>query len=268
MIKNLILQLLPPICVNSIKKNKYPHNFIYNLQKFPRYKEGTIKLLNNCLAFPDAASVISTFSELFIHESYKFISSKENPLIIDMGANIGLSVIYFKTLYPKSELIAIEADPLIFDYLRRNINSFRLNNIEIINKAVYNSNTNLYFNSDGADGGKISNTQNGNIIIETIDVLDILPKNKEIDFLKMDIEGAELIVLERCKEILENVKKIFIEYHSAADYPQELSKILKLLESKGFRYDIQSINHRKAPFLRPSNYLNGFDLQLEIYAWK
>ena len=42
-------------------------------------------------------------------------------MIIDCGANIGISLIYLKMVLPQSKIIAFEPDPFLFDYLTRNI---------------------------------------------------------------------------------------------------------------------------------------------------
>ena len=186
-----------------------------------------------------------------------------------MGANIGLSIIYFKQLYPTAEIVALEADPRIFDYLQKNIATFNYEGITLLNKAAFNCNTTLHFFSEGADGGRVDNTAKGNVLVDAVDVREIVPHNRTVDLLKIDIEGAEVIVLERCAAKLEFVKKIFIEYHSRCDVvPQELSKIVTILEQNGFRYDVQHVHTINTPFIRPDSYENGFDLQLEIFAWK
>src|SRR2546423_3692928 len=55
--------------------------------------------------------------ELLVNEIYKFDAERPDPLIIDCGANIGLSVIYFKYLYPRATIVAFEPDQKIFRVL-------------------------------------------------------------------------------------------------------------------------------------------------------
>jgi hypothetical protein len=90
--------------------------------------------------------------------------------------------------------------------------------------------------------------------------------DRDVDFLKIDIEGNELEVLKSCSESLKNVSKIFLEYHSFKDSSQELSELLKILENNHFRYFLNSATQRTKPFAFKSN--EAMDLQVNIYAWK
>src|SRR5436190_6322828 len=59
----------------------------------------------------DYSALSFLFNEVFISNDYYFKSSPRQPVIIDCGANIGMSVLYFKKLYPQSKIIAFEANP-------------------------------------------------------------------------------------------------------------------------------------------------------------
>lgn len=269
-LKQLIKQITPPLFLNLFKKNRDTNSkAISKLNSIPRFKEGEMKLFEKTIYFPDSKSVISTYNGIFENEVYKFDSLTKHPLIIDLGANIGLSVLYFKQLYPNAKIIALEADPNIFKFLEKNISSFQLKEVTLINKAAYHFNTVLHFLAEGADGGKIAEGSIGTIEVEAIDVYTLFPENTIIDFLKIDIEGAEVRVLERFGEKLKFVKKVFIEYHSETKiFPQELSKIFSILENYGFRYHVQHLYNKQTPFLNFKETDNSFDLQLEIFAWK
>ena len=83
----------------------------------------------------------------------------------------------------------------------------------------------------------------------------------------MDIEGAEEFVLPRCKGLLDETKFIFIEYHSPVERKQCLDTILSILSDAKFRVHISSLKETFAPFTDLKTYA-GFDLQLNIFAWK
>ncbi|MGJ0329149.1 FkbM family methyltransferase [Aliarcobacter cryaerophilus] len=240
------------------------------LQLTPRFEELEVGFYNCKIKVPDAASLLFLNHELFGLEIYKFNSEKTEPFIIDCGANIGLSVIYFKKLFPKAKVIAFEPDKKIFEYLQFNINSFEFNDVELINKGLWKEETTLKFFSEGADGGRIADeSMHENIIeIETVKLSSYLNKEKQIDFLKLDIEGSETEVLLESGTFLSKVKNIFIEYHSFSNQKQTLSTILSILEKNGFRYYIEHIgvksNH---PFINIRNYV-GFDNQLNIFGYR
>lgn len=98
---------------------------------------------------PDAPSFFSTYKELLYDEIYKFNSNNEKPVILDFGANIGLSVYFFEQNYPKAEIYAYEADPNIFEYLKANVSKFQNTNIHLFNQAVCDKNRELMFFSEG-----------------------------------------------------------------------------------------------------------------------
>ena len=240
------------------------------LKKTPRFKEITIKFLGNNIKVPDVASLLFLNHEIFGLEIYKFKSENKSPTIIDCGANIGLSVIYFKRLFPNAKVIAFEPDKKIFDYLKFNINSFDFKDVKLVNKGLWKDETTLKFFSEGADGGRISNNnEHENIIeIQTVKLSHYLNNETPIDFLKLDIEGAETEVLLEGEAYLNQVKNIFIEYHSFSQQKQTLSTILSILENNGFRYYIEHIGVKsKHPFVSINDYV-GFDNQLNIFGYK
>jgi FkbM family methyltransferase len=249
-------------------------NFLENrelerIKKIPRFKKGNTKVLGKPLRFPDSASFLFIFDEMFRKEIYKFESQNKSPYIIDGGANIGLSIIYFKKLYPNAQIVAFEPDNEIFKDLEFNIESFGFDNIMLINKALWNEETTLRFYSEGADGGRIASNADFTkrlIEIQTCKLNSYL--QREVDLLKIDIEGAEYTVLEDSKELLPNVKRLFVEYHSFLSHPQNLGQLLNILHNAGFRYQIQHNGvFSQNPFIQISNYIE-MDLQLNIFAYR
>lgn len=233
-----------------------------------RFCEANVKLFGKNFSFPDSASLLFLLKELFEFEIYRFKSDTKEPLIIDCGANIGLSAIYFKRLYPNAKIIAFEPDPKIFSYLERNIASFGFEGVELINKALWSDEAELEFYSEGADGGRIKEAGDREKIVKIKTEKLSKHLSQKVDFLKLDIEGAEYEVLNECKHLLDNVENIFIEYHSFVDKKQNLSLILKILEENGFRYYIEHIGVKSAhPFENISNYV-GFDNQLNIFGYR
>ncbi|MCP5063414.1 MAG: FkbM family methyltransferase [Ignavibacteriae bacterium] len=142
---------------------------------------------------------------------------------------------------PNSRIIAFEPDPEIFLTLKKNIESSGFENINLVNKAVWDKKTKIKFAAEGSAGGHIltSNECKGRLIeIETVRLLDLI--DKQIDFLKIDIEGAETDLMIDLKDRLLNVDSIFIEYHSAFNEQQNLGEILNILKTNGFNYYIET----------------------------
>jgi FkbM family methyltransferase len=268
-VKPLVFEPIRHVHKLLTEPNYLNYNKLYSqLNRYQRYQECKVKLKQKELVIPDAASFLSAYKEIFLKQIYKFKADNTSPKILDLGANIGLSIIFFQELYPNAEIVALEADPKVFSYLQSNINSQDYPNVKLLNKAVWCENSLLNFTSEGADSGQIDyGSHNHNTVeVEAVDIAELL-SNQEFDFIKMDIEGAEEFVLPRCKGLLDSVNHLFIEYHSKVEQKQNLNEILNLLSQEGFRLYIENLFEKPTPFLGLDLYA-GFDFQINIYAWK
>ena len=261
MINNFLIRFVK----KKIAKNREEFS---HLSRLPRFQPAEISLFGRQFKIADAASFLFQYNEIFKSQIYKFAAVCQKPYILDCGANIGLSIIYFKRLYPKATIIGFEPDKHIFDILAYNIKSFEFTDVKLIKKGLWNSETTVKFFAEGSDGGRIAVKEDKKNIVEikTISLRKYI--NKTVDFLKIDIEGAETRVLEDCQDLLCNVKNLFVEYHSFIDQPQTLDKILKILHHCSFRYYISNIGAQsKHPFLEKAVWMR-MDNQLNIYATK
>lgn len=233
----------------------------------PRHHPRYISVMGKELSVPDVASFLSTYREIFVEQSYRFNSSSKSPRILDLGANIGLSVIYFKSIFPDAVITAYEADPIIFEYLEKNVKTFLLSDVELVQGAAWHEEGTLDFYSEGADGGRICPlSKGGTVKVPAYDIKRIL-ENGSFDVLKIDIESAEDTVMPACRGLLGNVSQVLIEYHSSPDRSQQLHGILDVLADAGLRYYLESVHHSKSPLVsRPVH--GGYDMQLNIFAWR
>ncbi|MFN3405090.1 MAG: FkbM family methyltransferase [Cytophagaceae bacterium] len=269
-IKMNIKSVIPAGILNKIKRRLDPERRkrlkeLKRLGKIQRYYPAESNVLGNKITIPDSASFLFTYYEIFEKQIYKFQTSVRKPYIIDCGANIGLSVIYFKSLFPECEITAFEPDKGIYATLVSNLQSFGFSNVMTIQKALWSKEGHLDFISEGADSGRISNNQKeANATVETVRLKDYL--DRKVDFLKIDIEGAETEVLSDCRDLLKNVERIFIEYHSFSGVDQSLDVILKILKESGFRFYINTPGIKSDnPFMKINTY-SGMDMQLNIYG--
>lgn len=148
-------------------------------------------------------------------------------------------------------------------------NNISDNNINLINKAVWINDNGINFYSDKADGGSVYDDNSGEkIFINTVRLKEEIEKEIEIDFLKLDVEGAEVEIIKDCENILYKVNRIFIEYHSFIKKAQELDVILSILKNNNFRYYLSTINSRKNPFINNKKSQNNMDYQTNIFAYR
>lgn len=232
-----------------------------------RYKPCKVSFQGFHFEIPDGLSFAWQYKEIFVDRSYQFQSSGNAAVIIDCGANVGLSALFFSIHYPEAKIIAYEADPGIANFLKSNIERNKIKNVTVVAKAAWINDNDLEFGSEGADGGSIHSEGGKKVSIKAERLKDVIGNFQSVDMLKMDIEGAEREVLNDCREVLGKVKNIFIEYHDYLEDTQYLSEIISILESNGFRYRITSLPAKGLPMFPPVK-KKGMDLQLNIFARK
>jgi FkbM family methyltransferase len=181
---------------------------------------------------------------------------------------MGLSSLFFANNYPGSTIVAFEPDEKIFQVLLKNVNTYDLQNVTTLQKAVWNAETTLKFYTDNGLAGSVENIcrKQEPTLVETQRLKNYL--QREVDFLKMDIEGAEYPVLIDCKDELKNVRNIFIEYHSYIKKEQQLGDILELLKKAGFRYHIKESYSRTQPFISRSLICENMDMAVNIFGYR
>ena len=237
------------------------------LNYYPAKRPLQITFDGKPLRIIDAESFVGAYEEIFLNEVYGFKPTADHVTIIDGGSNIGLAILFFKNRYPDSQIISFEADPIIFEVLEWNVSSRGLEEVKVVNAALWNSDTSLLFVSEGGASGHIaaSDESDNSLPVTAVRLKPWL--QRKIDFLKLDIEGAEYEVLEDCREELKNVENLFVEYHSEIKSDQKLSAILQILSTAGFRYHIHEAFVSPRPFTdRPV--LGQMDLQLNIFAFR
>lgn len=243
---------------------------VSTLKRKGKNKVTSVKFKNRIIQISSPYWFLHSVEELFLNEIYRFKSDTKKPHIIDCGANWGLSILYFKELYPEAHIVALEADPFIFQQLENNIKSFELKNIELINKAVWINNKEVQFSSEGAMGGTLASLgiREKNVkIVSAIRLKELIEQYNSIDFLKIDIEGAEYEVIKDCSDSLANVSNLFIEYHSPPQSEQTLDEILLWVRKAGFRYYIKEAwNNMDHPFVHKKQLY--YDLQLNIFCFR
>jgi FkbM family methyltransferase len=225
------------------------------------------RIRGNKIVANDTKALLGMFREIYLQRQYHFTSENKSPVIIDCGANIGIATLYFKKMYPASKIICIEADPSVAELLKKNITQNNIQNTEVIVAAAWNSTgETLEFGSAGADAGSLFSSEN-KIKVPTTRLRDLILEKGKIDLLKMDIEGAETIVLEDCAGHLQMVERIFVEYHSYTGQKQDLDRLLQILSNGGFRYFMIPVRRIDTPF--DFDFSNeSMDLQMNIFAYR
>jgi FkbM family methyltransferase len=171
--------------------------------------------------------------EVLAFEAYQIPGSIIAPhsveTIVDCGANIGLTALYFASAYPAARIYCVEADPDNFAVLQANAASEpRL--VPIHACIVATPQTSARFDNQGPAWGRhnleITNANGASVPAITLDELLERYALARVDLLKMDIEGAEREVL-AAGNYLDAVQHIVAELHagySLADFSRAVAK--------------------------------------------
>lgn len=237
------------------------------LERLPRFAHTHSTLLGKQIEITDPYWYLHCYQEIFLEQIYRFRSLRTDPLVIDCGSNIGMSVIYFKYLYPEARIIAFEPDAEVFPILKRNMATFQLSDVELHQRAVWHCEGEMSFLPDGSVGGRLLPGEEipRATRVRTVRLNDFL--HDTVDFLKLDIEGAEYEVLANCREELRMVRCLFVEYHGKRNEGQLLHKILQMIHDAGFRYHVKDANPIKHPFLGEER-RRLYDLQLNLFGFR
>ena len=174
--------------------------------------------------------------EVFVNKEYYFETDKANPVIIDCGANIGLTTLYFKELYPAATIYAFEANPFTFKLLEENVRNNNLSNVHCFNAALSDVETtqSLSFNAITSFAGTIVFEHKGwtSIPIKTTKLSNYIGDLTTIDLMKIDVEGAEIQVIDDLLQtgLLNIPSQYIIEYHYTEENPTQRESLLSKFE--------------------------------------
>ncbi|MCG2717273.1 MAG: FkbM family methyltransferase [Nanoarchaeota archaeon] len=207
-------------------------------------------------------SSMDTYTEIFKynrHMLHQEFCGETDKVIVDAGANEGYYTLKIKQNNPKCRVLAIEPNPLAFKILKKNINTNKLKNVQLINKMLGHKCGKTSFelvDEISAIGSRniqkrpwLEESRIKKIIVWGITLCKLCQEYelKTIDILKLDVEGDEMEILISAKNFVRNIRKIVVEYHSK-ELRKELIKFLtkndfKLVhEERGVCGDLYFIN--------------------------
>lgn len=195
------------------------------------------------------------FKEIFLSNEYHFDTTKSSPQIIDCGANIGMSILFFKKQYPDCTIMAFEPNPHAFALLERNVTQNNLTNIQLFNIGLSNVDGEIDFfineNKGTMKGSFISVRGGENKISVTTKKLSTFIDVNTFDMIKVDVEGAEIQVLDDLvtQGKLEQSDRYIIEYHHRLNGAKsDFSKFIKHFEDKNYDYNIKANFHKTGSY--------------------
>jgi FkbM family methyltransferase len=198
-------------------------------------RERTVKMRDGTtLAYRLNRGDIQSISEVWLYEAYRLPSSEKRKVLVDLGANIGLTSLWLTQKYGFQQVISVEPVPSNARLVRQNLESNGIQ-AEIIEAAVGPDDGTVYFEENAeSNQGHVSKIGRAVRMISMISVMEKLSTGEMVDLLKIDIEGGEQALLTGGDlSWLGRIREIIIEFHpNLVDY----KSLISILENAGFKY--------------------------------
>lgn len=206
---------------------------------------GCARLFEFDVSYFSEEAYLTLVHEIFIDSQYDVQLESASPMIVDGGANIGVSVLWWKHFYPKARVLAFEPDPDTFAMLRRNVDGNHLTDVEIVNRALSDREADVTLFHDATLPGNLSMTTapNSRLLdqrsVKTTTLSSYL--SGRVDLLKLDVEGCEQEIIRELAATgkLTLVDQIVMEYHHHQQSDVDrLGEMLTIFEAHGFGYQL------------------------------
>jgi FkbM family methyltransferase len=176
---------------------------------------------------------LQSIREVWMDECYRLPFELLPKTIVDLGANIGLTSLWFAHHYRGARILAVEPSPENARLVRLNLEG---NGVaaEVIEGAIGPRDGTARFQSHGnSNMGHLSDSGEPVPVFSMETVLRKLPAGAEVDLVKLDIEGGEGPLLAENVGWLGRVRAVIAEFHpEVIDY----RAVVQAIESQGFRY--------------------------------
>jgi len=216
--KNVLINIYKTVarfCI-SVGIHKSPQLIAVRNMIFKVIKRDKIKIFGNTMYLDPGDAMLLSVWGVYERGTTELVKKeiKERDTILDIGANIGYYTLLFaKMAGPDGKVIAFEPEPKNFDLLSKNVTINGYSNVTLVQKAVSNETgeIDLCIFEDNPKAHRIFNPQHNRPSIK-VDVvkLDDYFSNKEekIDFIKLDVEGAELLALKGMSGLISRQKQV------------------------------------------------------------
>jgi FkbM family methyltransferase len=206
------------------------------------------RLLGFDVAYQNFGALVELYEEIFLRRHYPFRPARPSPFVVDCGANIGVATLFFKAVAPDARVLAFEPEPTAYGLLQENVRRNGLADVECFQVALARERGEAALHVPApASGGSTVHLAHGadwsTIPVHTEPLSQFIGDGR-LDFLKLDVEGAEAAILDELRDsgTLERVEELVFEHHPGA--PVALPSTLATLASAGLRYRIAVVGDR------------------------
>jgi FkbM family methyltransferase len=172
-----------------------------------------------------------------VHEFYYnrgLLKANNVKLVVDLGANVGYSILYFLHVYPLCRVIAFEPHPAHAAQINHNLELDRSHDrVELYPKAAGGKNC-LMRLTDARSASSLTDRMTADTL--SVEMKDVFPifGDKRIDLLKMDMEGGEYEILADDRFPMLDIGAIVMEWHSRGQGIEDKRWCVERLQGLGF----------------------------------
>ena len=218
---------------------------VYLKVKYSNSRQLQLKKLKAPFSLRDNPYDYATFEEVLLREEYALNINFTPASIIDAGGNIGLTALFFANRFPTASIISLEPDTANFELLKSNTESY--SNIVPMHCVLWSKDAYLEVIDEGKGNNAFTVKETaaqtkGAIKAVSIETIMQQQQWKQIDILKIDIEGSE-------KELFQNgyagwlpkIKVLIIELHDRM-VPGASKSVFNAVNQYDFSMDIKGEN--------------------------
>ncbi|NWH04425.1 FkbM family methyltransferase [Desulfobacter latus] len=161
-------------------------------------------------------SDIDVFFQIFVKKEYQFNYRPDLEVIIDAGANIGMTSLYFAAAFPDARIFALEPEDSNYELLKENTRAYP--NIIPLHCALWHRNAALKIANPKASKFSFEVRETDGIqSVQAVTIEDLIRDYdlKFIDILKVDIEGAEKQVFSNTRPWITQIGLVIAELHDS-----------------------------------------------------
>jgi FkbM family methyltransferase len=176
--------------------------------------------------------------EVFLHDQYGFVvrklSSSAIKYVVDLGANIGISILLWRAYFPDATILGVEPHPSNLSVCRLNLEETGNEKVILACLAVGGTTGSAYLDVSVREWSYriVEKATNQSITIQTVDFCELIRRfeiEQPIDLLKCDIEGAEWELFGDCRSWVHKVRYAVVELHG----PKNMNCFVEMIRRQG-----------------------------------
>jgi FkbM family methyltransferase len=183
------------------------------------------------------AADVATAFEIFVAEVYRQLGPEPDhsvTRIVDVGANVGMSLVYWATRYPNARIVAFEPHPVHVASIKRNLEENGISDRVELHPVAACANAGTVHLTDDEVCSSVTTEPNARTrSIEAVDFFKTLG-SEPIDLMKMDVEGGEYELIGDPRFAALRIPRLVLEWHNTTEHPDGRKWCEERLSSFGY----------------------------------